>query len=58
MKYGRKKLSRFFIDRKIPKHMRSLWPIVENVDGEIILVAELGCNLSHFSNNPSVFVVK
>lgn len=58
MKYGRKKLSRFFIDRKIPTHLRSLWPIVENVKGEIILVAELGCNLSHFSNNPSVFVVK
>lgn len=58
MHFGSKKVSRFFIDRKIPEHLRRLWPIVLNADKEIILVPKLGCNLTHFSNNPTVFVVK
>ena len=31
-----KKVSRLFIDRKIPRDERKIWPIVENCHGEII----------------------
>lgn len=58
MRFGTKKVNRFFIDRKIPEYERKLWPIVENVHKEIILVPGLGCNLTHYSNIPSMFVVK
>lgn len=58
MRFGTKKVNRFFIDRKIPDYERKLWPIVENASNEIILVPQLGCNLTHYSNNPSMFVVK
>lgn len=58
LRYGTKKLNRFFIDRKIPKQERQIWPIMVNQAGEIIFIAKLGCDISHFSNNPSVFVLK
>ncbi|NLY63167.1 MAG: tRNA lysidine(34) synthetase TilS [Erysipelothrix sp.] len=58
MIYGSKSLSRFFIDRKIPDYQRKTWPVVINADKEIVLVPGLGCNITHFSNNPTVFVVK
>ncbi len=58
MKFGTKKVNRFFIDRKIPEYERRKWPIVLNAKQELILVPGLGCNLTHYSNNPSMFVVK
>lgn len=58
MKYGRKKVSRWFIDNKIGLSQRRSWPIVLNRDNEIILVPEIGCNITHFSNNCNMFVVK
>jgi len=58
MKYGTKKLSRWFIDNKIPTYQREKWPVVCNRNGEIILVPEIGCDLKHYSNNPSFFVVQ
>lgn len=56
--YGTKKVSRFFIDNKIPTQKRKLWPIVLNAADEIILVPQLGPNVTHYSNNPNMFVVK
>ncbi len=38
LKYGSKKVSRFFIDKKIPKHLRKKWPININEYGEIIFI--------------------
>lgn len=38
---GTKKVSRLFIDNKIPKSKRDTWPIVENSQGMIILVPHL-----------------
>lgn len=47
MKYGTKKLNRFFIDRKISHRDRRTWPVIENKAGEVIFVAELGCDVNH-----------
>lgn len=58
MRFGTKKLNRFFIDRKIPLHRRRQWLVVENKVGEIVFVAGLGCDIWHFSNIPTVFVVE
>lgn len=58
MRFGTKTLRRFFIDRKIPIHRRKSWPVVENNAQEIVFVMGLGCDVNHYSNNPSIFVVK
>ncbi len=58
LRLGTKKLSRFFIDRKIPMHLRKNYPVVLNNKGEIIFVAGIGCEIKHFSNNPNLFVVQ
>ena len=58
LRFGSKSVNRYFIDRKIPVYQRKVWPIVTNRNGEIILVPGLGCNVTHYSNNPTVFVVK
>ncbi len=35
---GTKKVSRLFIDRKVPKHERSSWPLVVDANGEVLWV--------------------
>lgn len=57
MRFGTKRLNRFFIDRKIPKFKRKLWVVVENRDHEVIFVSQLGCDVKHYSNKPNLFVV-
>lgn len=58
MRFGTKKVNRWFIDRKITKKERKRWPIVVNAQGKVIFVPKLGCDIAHFSNNPTCFVVK
>lgn len=58
LRIGTKKVNRFFIDRKIPKHLRKNYPVVLNKDQEVIFVCGIGCEIKHFSNNPSIFVVQ
>ncbi len=58
LRMGTKKVSRFFIDRKISKKQRKTWPVVLNKDEEIIFVCGIGCDIAHFSNNYNLFVVK
>lgn len=58
LRFGRKKVHRWFIDRKIPSWERKRWPVVVNAQGNVILVPQIGCDIAHFSNNPSIFVVK
>ena len=52
MRYGRKQVARFFVDRHIPLYLRETWPVVENAQGNIILVPGLGCDVVHFSIKP------
>ena len=38
---GSKKLQDVFVDAKVPRHMRPLWPIVVNSANEIVWVPQL-----------------
>ena len=58
MRFGTKKINRWFIDRKIPLWERECWPIVLNVRNEIILVPKIGCNVEHYNVKPNLFVIK
>lgn len=58
LRFGYKKLSRFFIDRKIDLLSRKIWPVVVNCKGEIILVPQIGADVNHFSIKHNLFVIK
>ena len=58
LEYGRKKVSRLFIDAKIPRHLRQNWPIVVNASNEIILVPKLAKNKRYLLAKPTWFVVQ
>lgn len=57
MRYGSKRISRWFIDNKIAPSKRRSWPILLNKNNEVILVPQIGCNVARYSNNPNMFVV-
>lgn len=58
MRFGFKKVHRFFIDRHIPLYQRKTWPVVENSGHQIILVPGLGCDRSHYSVCPDFNVIQ
>ena len=58
MRYGTKKINRFFIDNKIAFKDRLIWPIVLNKKGIAILVPGIGCNIDHYDKKPNIFVIK
>lgn len=58
MRFGTKRVSRFFIDNKIPHHERNSWPVVLNKHGTVIFVCGIGCDIEHYSNNLNMFVIK
>ena len=58
MRFGHKSVHRFFIDRKIPRCDRLVWPVVTNRRNEVILVPGLGCDKGHYSICPSFSVLQ
>ena len=58
LRFGTKKLNRFFIDRKIPMALRKMWPVVVNQKGEVIFVPAIGPDVNHYCEIPNVFMVK
>ena len=58
MRYGTKKINRYFIDNKISHKDRKMWPIMLNKDGDVILVPGIGCDKYHYSTNDVVYMVK
>ena len=58
LRFGTKKAARFFVDRKIPRFLRSGWPVVINSGNEVILVPGIGCDKGHFSDRPVCNVVQ
>lgn len=58
LRYGEKKVSRFLIDRKIPRYLRKTWPVVCNCRGNVIFVPGIGCDIAHFSDRPTLNVVQ
>ena len=57
MKYGTKKVNRFFIDNKISYRQRLTYPVVFNRDGIAILVPGIGSNFTHYSLKNNIYVV-
>lgn len=58
LRFGKKKINRFFIDRKISHKERQTYPIVVNSVGNVILVPKLGCDVEHYTVKPNCFVLK
>ncbi len=58
LRFGTKRLNRWFIDRRIPAHQRKCWPVMVNAAQEVIFVAKIGCDVAHFSNNPNLFMIQ
>lgn len=58
LRFGTKNIHRFFIDRKIPRHIRQNWLVVENNEKHIIFVPEIGCDVEHFSVNSNLFMIQ
>jgi tRNA(Ile)-lysidine synthase len=46
---GTKKLQDIFVDAKIPRHLRGLWPIVVNASNEVVWVPNLVKNKNFFN---------
>ncbi|MFQ6792721.1 MAG: tRNA lysidine(34) synthetase TilS [Thomasclavelia sp.] len=55
---GTKKVSRLFIDNKIPRQLRATWPLVVNNRGEIVLISHLAKNIRYLYLKPNLYVVK
>ena len=55
---GSKKLSRLFINAKIPALKRKTWPVLLNKDGTIVLVPHIAKNIDYLTTKPNVFVIK
>ena len=58
MRYGTKKINRFFIDKKIRYSERKTWPIMLNRNNEVILVPGIGSNVNHYSKKHNVYMLK
>ena len=58
LNYGTKKVSRLFIDAKIPSLERKKWPILLNCQNEIILIPKIGKNKDYLMEKPTLFVVE
>ena len=58
LRMGTKSIHRFFIDRKISHIERKKWLVVTNAKNEVIFVPGIGCDINHFSEKPSVFMVQ
>ena len=55
---GTKKLSRLFINAKVPALKRKTWPVVLNSNKTIILVPHIAKNIDYLTTKPNVFVIK
>ena len=58
LRYGTKKLNRFFIDNKISYRERKMWPVVVNSAGTAIFVPNIGCDINHYSKNANMYMLK
>lgn len=58
LSYGTKKVSRLFIDAKIPQSQREQWPVVLNCHQEILLVPKIAKNKDYLLPNPTLFVIQ
>lgn len=55
MRFGKKNVHRFFVDRKISKIRRKYWLVIENKQGQVLFVPGLGCDVTHYSQNDQFY---
>ncbi len=58
LRMGTKKVARMFIDNKISHKERKVWPVIVNCKGNVIFVHKIGCDIEHYSNKSTLFVLK
>ena len=58
LRFGRKKVSRFFIDRKIPAFLKERWLLVKDRQGNVVFVPGLGCAINTFHRSLGFFMLK
>ncbi len=58
MRFGHKKLNRYFIDRKLKHRQRIRTIVVENKEKQVVFVEGLGCDVAHYTIKPNLFVIK
>ena len=58
LKVGTKKVNRIFIDKKVPSHIRSMYPVVVNKDNEVIFVPKFYKDLERKSLQSGLFMVQ
>ena len=58
MRFGNKNVHRFFVDRHIPLYSRTSWPVIENRYHNVIFVSGLGCDVHHYTVNPTCNVLE
>ncbi len=57
-KFGHKNLKKMLRSKKYPYEDVETWPVVVNKGGNVVFVVGIGADITHFSNKPSIFVVK
>lgn len=58
LRFGTKSMHRFWIDSKIPRLCRRQWYVMENAHKTVIFVPGIGCDVSHFSTQPTCFMLQ
>ena len=58
LRFGTKKLNRFFIDRKISMKEELSWPVMADAQNRVIFVSGIGCDVNHYCDDPGVFMIK
>jgi tRNA(Ile)-lysidine synthase len=58
LKVGTKKVSRIFIDKKVPSEIRAMYPVVVNKDNEVIFVPKFYKDLERKSLQSGLFMVQ
>ena len=58
MKSNSKKVRRIFIDKKVPSHIRAMYPVVVNKDNEVIFVPKFYKDLERKSLQSGLFMVQ
>lgn len=58
LSFGSKSLHRYFIDHKVPMHIRKNALVVVNCHGQIIFTSTIGCDLSHYTDTFKSFMVQ
>lgn len=58
LKGGTKKISRIFIDKKVPSHLRKIYPVILNKEGVVIFLPKFYKDLERKSLQTGLFMVQ